>query len=1681
MSHYGISNQKTTAGNFAAKASYFEKKLKELQALREERIALGADRGLTDQVMAAEMAKVDAEIAKILSQVEGEQGTGREDYYHKSGNDTLASGIVGPLASKLGLGEHPQDGDYLALFRGVNPRTGEAFLSDRRLKQIDKAIQEAEERKSNPSAKKKLDASDLDQLVKDAKEKSAKDPVLGFSSCVSLQKSISVYWAQADDQTRKVIQECMMGAVNDAIDREHKVGRIRGKEGAQGAESVEGECVTLTYAHCTARRVQGEEYPDPQLHVHLERPNFVRTKDGKYLSIHAGWLYKSQREFGAVVDIAFYQRLQKRLPELASAMVVDYTGHGLRLNESSVPKDIVVEKSKRRGQIQEEKQNLATSGQGAVQAIALRTRDGKAVVLGEGLDNHWRSTIPPIELKASTAEELKGPTLNQVRRLIFRGNTVIDEFAIDAAAASLTIGRGGFDDIAATKSAIFKQLGIIEIPREPDDEGRTPPKRYTTKGLIRLEVDCLKAVYSGLDDPRWTVDRAFVDSMIDAYEKEKQSKQKPGAKPFKLTDEQRQAVYDLTQKGQFCFLKGAAGVGKSASLAPAFRIYKAIFKNNGRRIIGVAPGNKQHSELGKSTGIATQTVHSLLIKHQAAMAAKASGQRYKPEHLINSGDIVVCDEAGMLDTYLMHHLVVACHQAGARLICVGDRNQHGAVETAALFGLLHTAVGDRCAKIETIARQVEQYKPTAQALYQGKTKLALDYMLRDEQLRVFADGVNEADELVGDLFDDMKAGLPGEDNVVRELDWKDVLVLADTNNQVRALNDKIRDGRFARGQLSADGSVSIETEVLPGQRFTIQVAIGERLLLRKNAKDADSQQIYNGDLGTVTGIERITRAIDGEVIEDIQFTIIRDDGKNVKINASEYQSLQYAYSMTGHKAQGMTVARAYAIDPISLESLYVNYTRGIYGAKIYLNSANWTEFVKNVEKFKPKENALELMPNLQASIRATAQSGVMAPLKAQETSVIDMVTDTSSLFEFPTLSNAPQQPAAAESEKPEQSVSVIPPVEAEIEHAKAFGAAIVDLRSDEQTWPADARRVAVVAAENPAPGVEVEAWKNPGSSVPAEQRRDICETLQGMTPALTTTKYRYIKPVPQEANHERLAAADSRRGTENQPGRVDDRRDAEPARISTGFGIRKPISRGLAKLQPAPVFTPESADYQLSYVRAAAGRRPPENVLQRLSARSLAENRERNQGVLQGNVFLAGRAVPELRRPVPAAKGLVVNRFDKKADARDIQDAKREVDLIKFAGELGYKVDDKKTKVKYSPDQILNGEAAVMVNGASQIDVFKGKNGEWAWYDRKAAEGGDVFKLYQHENPTASFVQAKEAVLGDLIPLSDSDRAERKRLAAVKEKEKQEKREADIKAGTQEAQRTFGLMSRGSASYLESRGISPEVLAATRWKTNIYGSACFPHYDADRNFSGYEYRGFDYKDKTTGEDRQAKGFSTDTEKGIYIANRDCANPTEIRFSEGGVDTLSTYQLATSEERQRILFVGTTGEPGSKTEAAIIALAERHNISRFSLAYDRDQGGDNLTAKRAARLAERFPDSEIEDVRERIGLQLGEDPNQLVQRLNALQSGHQLQGVTSSKIETNEVGRSSAGNDAPVAEGREPVQALNDRPGHISIQANESSQLQGKTFETIESTQAVTEQPEQSTEHETETRPRGRGI
>lgn len=1617
MSHHGYSNQKTTAGNFAAKASYFEKKLAELNALKEKRLEVGAEIGVSAEVMAAEIAAIDAKIAEIVGGVEqNEQGTGREDYYHKSGNDTLASGISGGMAAKLGLGEHPKAGYYMALFRGINPRTGELFVPPARAKQIGSAIEKAErDRKKSSGGDKKGDR--LTRAEQREAQKEEKAVNLGLSSCVSLQKSVSMVWAVASDEERKEIERIFMEAVREALQYEEDQGyvgaRVGGTHGV-GTEFVKGQGMALIYLHCTARRAQGEKHPDAQLHIHIERPNFVILPDGTIRTLDARELFARQREFGSIVDVIMFNKMKAVRPDLAAAMVFDRAGHGMRLNERTVSRDEVEANSKRSQQIDRETEKLGRDGAAARQSVATRTatlEGSKSVEIGRDLDNHWRESIGPIELQASTAEELKMPSLLEVQQMLFAGSSVIKQSDIDRVAAQLLAGHGGVELLDQVKNELFKQIGLIKIPGTVDSEGNRSPERFTTQEMIDIESDCLKAVYAGLTDQRWNLEKSKIAEAIEQHQNDKRATQKPGAKPFTLTDEQREAAFKLTGEGQFKFLKGAAGVGKSATIAPVYMAYKSA----GFCVMGVAPQNKQATGLTESTGMPAQTVHALLIKHEMGMEAERAGKKAKPGMLIAPGTVIICDEAGTLDTYTMQALMRVCHERQAMLIMAGDRNQHGAVPTASLFGELHDAVGDRVATIEKISRQTEEYQPIAQALYEGRTEQALDLMDAKDQLRVYAEHVNEADALVDDVLADLSTNAKG---------WPGILVLADTNDQVRALNEKFREARIASGELSSDPAdhISIET-LVNGRRELIDIAVGDRLLLRKNASDAENLKVYNGDMGTVLGFERVTRKVDGEMIEDTKFSVLRDDGETAVIWASEYQAIQHGYAMTSTKSQGMTVGQAYYLpgSTATLQSLYVSYTRGIHGAKVYLNESAWPDFYKSVEKYRYKETALSLMPERVAAIKANAQNKLPVTFTTQSKTVLERIEAKSELFALLGLEQTKAAPALTQ---PKAKIGVIPDTEADRQLAAAYGKEVIELSefdgsSDQLKNP----RIALVEAPNPeVPATQDTELRKPEPlNMPAPDERphaaNVILNLKGKfkplrAPAKTTPELK------EHHNERRLyPAPDSGRGIQRtEPGRSADlgnRADlgtGEPAGRSAdrarGFGVYR-LADGADRIQRDPAKHTQHRTGGFGELDTlAAGGGTPRDSLRQVPSRDLAAAGERRvEGVLPDHSDVRGRSTAELRRTgagkpaaaavaAPKGEGRGMKKFDKDQDRYLTKELRRDVDFYGFAESLGFKVDHdltvKRHGVQYAPGGSMSGERGVLTKGGEEFFVRKNPDG-YAWWKRDGGDRGDIFKLYQHERG-GSFVDAKRAVedFADKksTPISRESLAERQKQHEIAVQAEAEKNAERLARGTQKAQRTLGLMARRDTRYLESRGISPEVLAETRWKTNIHGSAVFPHHDADRNIAGYEYRGFDYQDKKTGETRAAKGFSKDTEKGVYIANGRCANPTEIRFCESGIDTLSVYQLASPEERQRILFVGTTGETGPNTEAAIKALAERNNIQKFSMAFDRDKGGESLTAKREQRLREAFPDAQIRDVREELGMKQGEDPNDLLRRLQA---------------------------------------------------------------------------------------------
>lgn len=145
---------------------------------------------------------------------------------------------------------------------------------------------------------------------------------------------------------------------------------------------------------------------------------------------------------------------------------------------------------------------------------------------------------------------------------------------------------------------------------------------------------------------------------------------------------QRQAArVALTRR--LCLVSGGPGTGKTHTLARIIGLLRQ--REPGLRIALAAPTGKAAARMGealRTAGVAVaeeaQTLHRLL-----GMRADGSGFYWNGDRPL-AADLLVVDEASMIDLSLMAHLLAAL-PAPARLILLGDRDQLAAVEAGAVF------------------------------------------------------------------------------------------------------------------------------------------------------------------------------------------------------------------------------------------------------------------------------------------------------------------------------------------------------------------------------------------------------------------------------------------------------------------------------------------------------------------------------------------------------------------------------------------------------------------------------------------------------------------------------------------------------------------------------------------------------------------------------------------------------------------------------------------------------------------------------------------------------------------------------------------------------------------------------------------------------------------------------------
>ena len=390
---------------------------------------------------------------------------------------------------------------------------------------------------------------------------------------------------------------------------------------------------------------------------------------------------------------------------------------------------------------------------------------------------------------------------------------------------------------------------------------------------------------------------------------------------------QREVVAALAGTGTLLVVEGAAGAGKTTTLAAA----ATALGGRGHRLVVVTPTLKAATvaarELGGRAFSAAWLAHQYGYRwddhgiwtrltpgegegHADPHTAKAyTGP--SPAAALAAGDLLLVDEAGMLDQDTARALLTIADQAGARVALVGDRHQLPAVGRGGVLDLaVRWATPQSCLTLDVVHRfsdpeyaRISLAMRTGEPLETGGQPIAgasggvFDALVARDQIRIYPSEAERTQALAVLAADSI---IGGQDKV---------LVMADTREQVASLNGAIHDRLVAAGRVQ--DTLAITTQA--GER----IGVGDRVATRRNDQ---ALQVANRDTWTLTAI-----ADDGTA------TVTGSTGQQRVLPPAYVRAqVELAYASTTYGAQGETTRVGHLLlgEQTGAAGAYVGMTRG---------------------------------------------------------------------------------------------------------------------------------------------------------------------------------------------------------------------------------------------------------------------------------------------------------------------------------------------------------------------------------------------------------------------------------------------------------------------------------------------------------------------------------------------------------------------------------------------------------------------------------------------------------------------------------------------------------------------------------------------------------------------------------
>ncbi len=330
-----------------------------------------------------------------------------------------------------------------------------------------------------------------------------------------------------------------------------------------------------------------------------------------------------------------------------------------------------------------------------------------------------------------------------------------------------------------------------------------------------------------------------------------------------LAENQVQALRSAAEN-KVLVITGGPGTGKTTIINALLKIFSGLKV----RIMLAAPTGRAAKRMSEATGYEAKTIHRLL-----EYSIQKGGFQKDDEQPLDC-DLIIVDEASMIDTILMYHLLKAI-PLKATFILVGDVNQLPSVGAGNVLRDIIASDVIPVVRLNEIFRQAKESQiiVNAHKINNGILPSFTPSGPKDDFYFIEQEDPENVLRIILELVSDRVPRRFGFDPV------DDIQVLSPMHK-----------GTVGTGNLNLELQRWLNLRKDGVTRGNRAFRTGDKVMQIKNNYD---KEVFNGDIGRIARVDPEMREV------DISF-----DGRNVPYDFTDLDEIVLAYAVSVHKSQG---------------------------------------------------------------------------------------------------------------------------------------------------------------------------------------------------------------------------------------------------------------------------------------------------------------------------------------------------------------------------------------------------------------------------------------------------------------------------------------------------------------------------------------------------------------------------------------------------------------------------------------------------------------------------------------------------------------------------------------------------------------------------------------------------------